>query len=53
MLIGVVSAFASTRYRASAEPAMVVLAACGAASLLSRWWGRSRPAAGGDAGVTR
>jgi 4-amino-4-deoxy-L-arabinose transferase-like glycosyltransferase len=53
MLIGVVSAFASTRYRASAEPAMVVLAACGAASLLSRWWGRSRSAAGGDAGVTR
>ena len=34
MLIGVLSAFASTRYRASAEPAMVVLAAAGAVSLL-------------------
>jgi len=38
MLIGVVSAFASTRYRASAEPAMVVLAAAGAVALLDRWF---------------
>ena len=44
MLIGVVTAFASTRYRASAEPAMVVLAAAGAVSLLDRWLSR-RPAA--------
>lgn len=50
MLAGVLIAFASTRYRASAEPAMVVLAACGAASLLSRWWARSqaRPGSGAD-----
>ncbi|MBX3284432.1 MAG: glycosyltransferase family 39 protein [Actinobacteria bacterium] len=33
VLIGVVTAFASTRYRASAEPAMVVLAAAGAVHL--------------------
>lgn len=46
MLIGVVSAFASTRYRASAEPAMVVLAAAGAVALLDRWFARApRPAA--------
>ncbi len=41
MLIGVLSAFASTRYRASAEPAMVVLAAAGTVSLLDRWFDRS------------
>jgi 4-amino-4-deoxy-L-arabinose transferase-like glycosyltransferase len=41
MLIGVLSAFASTRYRASAEPAMVVLAAAGAVSLLDRWFARA------------
>ncbi|WP_426571047.1 ArnT family glycosyltransferase [Aquihabitans sp. McL0605] len=40
MLIGVATAFASTRYRASAEPAMVVLAAAGAVSLLDRWFAR-------------
>ena len=44
MLIGVVSAFASTRYRASAEPAMVVLAAAGAVWLLDRWFARPRRA---------
>ncbi len=41
VLIGVVTAFASTRYRASAEPAMVVLAAAGAVHLsgvtAARW----------------
>lgn len=37
MLIGVATAFASTRYRASAEPAMVILAASGAVLLLDRW----------------
>lgn len=36
MLVGVVSAFASTRYRASAEPAVVILAAAGAVALLDR-----------------
>ncbi len=41
VLIGVVSAFASTRYRASAEPAMVVLAAAGAVALLDRWFARA------------
>ena len=40
MLIGVATAFASTRYRASAEPAMVVLAAAGAVSLIDRWFDR-------------
>jgi 4-amino-4-deoxy-L-arabinose transferase-like glycosyltransferase len=40
MLIGVLSAFASTRYRASAEPAMVILAAAGAVRLLDQWWER-------------
>ena len=45
MVIGVVSAFASTRYRASAEPAMVVLAAAGAVAVLDRWFGRSSPQA--------
>jgi 4-amino-4-deoxy-L-arabinose transferase-like glycosyltransferase len=43
MLVGVLSAFASTRYRASAEPAMVVLAAAGAVSLLDRWFTRAVP----------
>lgn len=59
MLVGVVSAFASTRYRASAEPAMVILAAAGAVSLLDRWWERRRsaraeaePDAAAPAGVT-
>jgi hypothetical protein len=52
MLVGVLSAFASTRYRASAEPAMVILAAAGAVSLLDRWWSRATPAAA-DPGVTR
>ncbi len=42
MLIGVLSAFASTRYRASAEPAMVVLAAAGFVALLDRWFARQR-----------
>ena len=37
MLIGVATAFASTRYRASAEPAMVILAAAGAVALLDHW----------------
>ena len=37
MLIGVATAFASTRYRASAEPAMVILAAAGAVAVLDRW----------------
>ncbi|WP_421118385.1 hypothetical protein ACE2AJ_13395 [Aquihabitans daechungensis] len=46
MLVGVLSAFASTRYRASAEPAMVVLAAAGAVSLLDRWF--ARPATATD-----
>lgn len=45
MLIGVVSAFASTRYRASAEPAMVVLAAAGAVAVLDRAFTRGRVAA--------
>ena len=49
MLVGVVSAFASTRYRASAEPAMVILAAAGAVSLLDRWFDRrTEPVAGDD-----
>lgn len=47
MVIGVLSAFASTRYRASAEPAMVILAAAGAVSLLDRWWARRSTAAPG------
>lgn len=37
VVVSVLTAFASTRYRASAEPAMVVLAAAGMVALLDRW----------------
>lgn len=37
MVVGVLTAFASVRYRATAEPAVVVLAAVGACAALDRW----------------
>lgn len=50
MLVGVMTAFASTRYRASAEPAVVVLAAAGAVALLDQWVG-GRSVDAGDEGT--
>jgi hypothetical protein len=44
MLVGVLTAFASTRYRASAEPAVVVLAAAGAVHLSGLLARHRRPA---------
>jgi len=46
MVLGVITAFASTRYRASAEPAMVVLAAAGVVRLSgasAAWWAARHP----------
>jgi 4-amino-4-deoxy-L-arabinose transferase-like glycosyltransferase len=43
MLVGVATAFASTRYRASAEPAVVVLAAAGAIHLTNLLAARRHP----------
>ncbi len=45
MVVGAVTAFASVRYRATAEPAVVLLAAVGACTLLDRWLPRPDPTA--------
>ena len=50
VLLSMAAAFASTRYRASCEPAMVVLAAVGIEAAVMALWRRRVPAGEVEAG---